>query len=159
MIRNTSKLSPTQLSCTTAIFVVGGFQFGSTWMIGLKWSLLFVPTWLEVQRSKAILFLNCCQFGARSLFGMKWSLWPVPTSLEVQQSKPVFFLTLYYSINYKKHFINVCITPQPCHSHFYVDCCQFCPRCMFRMKMELMACTDLVGGTTEQTCLFPNLIW
>ena len=26
------------------------------------------------------------------------------------------------------------------------------------LKMELMACSDLVGGTTEQSCIFPDLI-
>ena len=30
---------------------------------------------------------------------------------------------------------------------------------MFGLKMELMACADLVGGTKEKSCLFPGLIW
>ena len=34
-------------------------------------------------------------------------------------------------------------------SIFVVDCCQFGPNSMFVLKMELMACADLVGGTTE----------
>ena len=42
---------------------------------------------------------------------------------------------------------------------FVVDCCQFFPSWIFWLKMELMACADLVGGTTEQSCLFPYLIW
>ena len=53
-------------------------------------------------------------------FGWKWSLWSVPAWLEVQQSKAVFLLTLYDSINDMKQFRTVCITHQPCHSHF---CC------------------------------------
>ena len=40
-----------------------------------------------------------------------------------------------------------------------VDCCQFGPSLMFGLKMELMACADLVGGTTEQNCIFPDLKW
>ena len=40
---------------------------------------------------------------------------------------------------------------------FVVDCCQFGPSWIFGLKMELMVCTDLVGGTTEQSCLFPEL--
>ena len=122
-----------------------------------------------------------------------------------------------------KHFWTVCITPQPCHSHFcccllpiwpklhvwpenwayglcrlgwrynranlyfswpymivsmiwntsklsashlrrataifVVDCCQFSPCWMFGLKMELIVCDDLVGGTTDQSCIFPDLIW
>ena len=143
--------------------------------------------------------------------------------LAVQHSKAIFFLTLYGSINDMKYLWNICITTQPCHSHFccwllpiwpklgiwaengaydmyqigwryngsklyfywpyiivsmilktselsalhlsratatfVVDCCQFGPSWMFGLKMELMACANLVGGTTEQSCLFPNLIW
>ena len=41
---------------------------------------------------------------------------------------------------------------------FVVDCCQFGPSWMFGLKMELMACAGLVGGTTEQIYLFPDLI-
>ena len=41
---------------------------------------------------------------------------------------------------------------------FVVDCCQFAPNWMFGLEMELMACADLVGGTTEQSCPFPELI-
>ena len=42
---------------------------------------------------------------------------------------------------------------------FVVDCCQFGPSLMFGLKMELMACAGLVGGTTEQSYFFPDLIW
>ena len=41
---------------------------------------------------------------------------------------------------------------------FVVDCCKFGPRWMFGLKIELMACAGLVGGTTEQSCLFDDLI-
>ena len=41
---------------------------------------------------------------------------------------------------------------------FVVGCCQFCPSWIFGLKMELMAFSDLVGGTTEQSCLSIELI-
>ena len=41
---------------------------------------------------------------------------------------------------------------------FVVDCCQFGPSSMFGLKIELMVCADLVGGTTEKSCLFTDLI-
>ena len=51
------------------------------------------------------------------------------------------------------------ITPHPCHSHLFVDCCQFGPSWIFGLKMELMVCAGLVRGTMEKSCLFPGLIW
>ena len=51
----------------------------------------------------------------------------------------------------------VSITPQLYHSIFVVDCCQFGPSWIFGLKMELMVCADLVRGTTEKSCLFPDL--
>ena len=41
---------------------------------------------------------------------------------------------------------------------FVVDCCQFGPSWMFGLKMELMVSAGLVVVTTEQICLFPDLI-
>ena len=40
---------------------------------------------------------------------------------------------------------------------FVGDCCQFGPNWIFGLKIELMACADLFGGTTEQICLFLTL--
>ena len=42
---------------------------------------------------------------------------------------------------------------------FVVDGLHFSPSWFFWLKMELMACVDLVGGTTEKICLFPDPIW
>ena len=83
----------------------------------------------------------------------------MPDWLAVQLSKAVFFLNLYDSINDMKYFRN-CLyhtsaVPQP---FFVVDCYQFGPSWIFGLKMELMACAGLVVGTTEQSCLFPDLI-
>ena len=41
---------------------------------------------------------------------------------------------------------------------FDVGCCQFGPSWMFGLKMELTACADLVGGTTEESSIFHDLI-
>ena len=41
---------------------------------------------------------------------------------------------------------------------FVVDCYQFGSSWIFGLKMELMACAGLVGGKTEQSCIFPDLI-
>ena len=83
----------------------------------------------------------------------------MPIWLEVQRSKGVFFVTLYDSINdmkysgmYVLHFIRATVI-------FVVDCCQFGPSWIFGLKMELMACAGLVGGTTDKSCyIFPDLI-
>ena len=64
-----------------------------------------------------------------------------------------------------KHFWTVCITPQPCHSHSFVDYCQFGPSWMFRLKLKLMACAKLFGSTTKKSCIFSwpynivSMIW
>ena len=42
---------------------------------------------------------------------------------------------------------------------FVVDGCQFGPSGIFWLKIELMVCVGLVGGTTEQKCIFPDIIW
>ena len=70
------------------------------------------------------LLLNAPNLGLAGFLGWKWRLWPVPTCFAVQLSKSVFSLTLYDSFNDMKYFKNVCITPQPCHSHF---CCWLLP--------------------------------
>ena len=77
---------------------------------------------------------------------------------QTREKQHLFFLALYVSINDMILFLTLCITPQPCHSHLVVGCCQFGPSWMFGLKMELMVWSDLVDGTTEQSCLFPDLI-
>ena len=110
-------------------------NLAQTGFLGWKWSLWSVPTWLVVQRSKAVFFLNlnvsindmkyfwnCLHhtsavpqpflllIGANldqaGFLGWKWSLWSVSTWLAVQQSKDLFFLTIYDSINGMKYFQN-----------------------------------------------------
>ena len=91
-----------------------------------------MPTWLALQRSKAVFFLtlyniikkyetlpNClhhtsavtqlflvlmaANLALAEFLGRKMSLWSLQTWLKVQRSKAVFFLTLYESINDMKH--------------------------------------------------------
>ena len=58
IIWNNSKLSASHLSRATAIFVVDCCQFGPSCILGLKWSLWNVPTWLAVQWSIAIFIMT-----------------------------------------------------------------------------------------------------
>ena len=65
------------------------------------------------------LLLISANLAQAGFLGWKWSLWPVVAWLVLQRRKYVFLLTLYDSINNTKYWLNVCITPQPCHMHFY----------------------------------------
>ena len=80
--------------------------------------------------------------------GLTWSLWPMPAWLAVQQSKAVFFMTLYVSINDITHPKLSVLHLSPTTAIIVVDWCQFGPSWIFGLKLELMACTDLVGATT-----------
>ena len=82
----------------------------------------------------------------------------MPAWLALQRSKAVFLLTLYDSINDIKYLKRAALHLSPATAIFVVGCCQFGPSWIFGLKMELMACAGLVGGTTEQSCLFPDLI-
>ena len=39
-----------------------------------------------------------------------------------------------------------------------VDCCQYGPSWILGLKMELMDCANFVGGTTEQSSIFLDII-
>ena len=82
----------------------------------------------------------------------------MPAWLAVQRSIAVFFLKLYVSINDMKYFRTVSIFFSRATSILIVDWCQFGPSWIFGLKMELIACAGMVGGTTEQRYLFPRLI-
>ena len=82
----------------------------------------------------------------------------MPAWLAVERSKDVILLNLYDSFNDMKYFQN-CLhhtssVPQPIYLLIGANLAQ----AVFLGKMELMVCSDLVGGTTEQSCLFPDLI-
>ena len=82
----------------------------------------------------------------------------MPTWLAVQQSQTVILLTLYDSINDMKSSEISASQLSPAIAIFVVDCCQFGPSWIFGLKMKLTTCAGLVDGTTEQSCLFPDLI-
>ena len=153
MIWNTDELSASHLIRATAIFVVDCCQFGPSWIFGLKMELMACASLVGSTTEQSCIFTdiiwyyqwyetlpNCLHYTSAmpkpfllfvaanlaitGFLGWKWSLWPVPAWLAVQRSKAVFFLTLYYSINDMKYFLNVFITPQTCHSHF---CCWLLP--------------------------------
>ena len=142
-----SKFSALHLSRVTVIFVVSWCQFGPRCIFGLKigayglcrlgwcynranlsfpWPYIIVSMiWntyemfaLQLTRATAFYLLIAANLTQAGFLGWKWSLWPIPDWLKVQRSKAVFFLTLYDIINDMKYFWNVCIAPQPCHSHF-----------------------------------------
>ena len=82
----------------------------------------------------------------------------MPTWLAVQRSKSVLFLTLYVIINGKNNSELSALQLSRAIAIFVVDCCQSVNNWIFGLKMELMVCAGLVGGTTEQSCIFPYLI-
>ena len=153
MILNTYEVSTLHLSRATAIINVDCCKFGLCWMFGMKMELMACAGLVDSKTEQSCIFpdliwyyqwyaklLNCLHHTwdaphpcllliAVNLSQVwflcwKWSLWPVPTWLVVQRSKAVFFLILYDIINDMEQFWNVCITPQPCHSHF---CCWLLP--------------------------------
>ena len=82
----------------------------------------------------------------------------MPAWLEVQRSKSFFLLTLNDSVNDMKYFRNclhhTSVVPQP---FLLLLAANLAPSWMFGLKIELMVCDGLVGGTMEQSCLFPGL--
>ena len=82
----------------------------------------------------------------------------MPTWLTVQRSKAVFpcpyklvSMILDNSELSQLHLIRTTAI-------FVVDDWEFGPSWIFGLKMELMPCSSLVGGKTDQRCLFPDLI-
>ena len=188
MIWNTSELSASHLSRATAIFVVDCCQFGPIWIVRWKWSLWPVPAWLAVQRSKAIYFLTLYDsindmkyFQTISITPQPWHIqfccwllpiWPyLDCSAEIR-SYGMCRLGWQYNgvkLSFYSSYIRVSMiwnnSELPAlHLYratviFVVDCFQFGHSWIVWMKTDLMACADLVGGTTEQGCLFPDPIW
>ena len=159
-----------------------------TGFLGWKWSLWSVPDWLAVQRSKYVFFLAlhdiindmkhfwtvlitssvpqpfllliAANLALTGFLGWKWSLLSVPAWLEVDRKKSCLLPNLIWKYQWYE------ILTKLSASHlirataiFVVDCCQFGPSWIFGLKMELMACANLVGGKIEQSCRFPDLIW
>ena len=149
MIWNTSELYAWHLSHATANFVIDCCQYGPSWIFGLKMELIACASlvggtteqnshfphriwyyqWYELLLKflhststlpQPFLLLIGANLAQAGYLGWKWSVWHVPDWLAVA----VFLLTLYDGINDMKKSQTVCITPQPCHSHF---CCWWLP--------------------------------
>ena len=188
MIWNTSELSASHLSRVSAIFVDDCCQFGPSLMFKLEMELMASPDWLAVPQSKALIFLIlydninvithfwtvCITPQPCHSHVCCWliPIWPI---LDVWAEIGAYGLCqlgrrcngaelcYYWSYMIVSMIWN---TSEMSASHlsratafFVVDCCQFGPSWIFVLKMELMACADLVAGTTEQSCIFPDLIW
>ena len=149
IICNTAELSASHRRRATAMSIVACCRFVSTLIFGLKTKLMacvelvggtteqscFFPDliwyyqWYETLPNcmhytsavpQPFLSLIADNLSPTGFLGWKRSLWSVLTWLEVKRIKAVCSLTLYESINDMKHFRTVCITREPCHSHF---CC------------------------------------
>ena len=156
--------------------------------LGWKWSLWPVQAWLAVQRRRVVFFLilydsikymkylwNFCITPQPCHSHFCCWLLPIWPKLDVWAENGVYGLCrlgwryngakLSFSLSYmilsmiwntsELSALHLkCVT-----AIFVVDGCQFGPSCIFGLKMEHMACADLIGGTTEQICFFPDLIW
>ena len=167
MILNTSEVSASYHSRITAIFVVDCYQFDPSWMFGLKWSLWHVPTWLTVQRSKAVFFMTlhvsindmkhywtvCITPQPRHRHFFCWWL-PILHKLDFWAENGAYGMcrlgwryngaNLYFSRTYM--LASMIWNPSELSalhlsrvtSFLLLDCCQFGPSWMFGLKMESM---------------------
>ena len=113
---------------------------------------------LHLSRSTAIIFVDCCQFGPRWIFGLKMELMACAGLVGGTTEQSCIFP----EIISKHQVYEILLKLSPSHlsratAIFVVDGCQFCPSWIFKLKIELMACSDLVGGTKEQICIFNDL--
>ena len=182
MIKDTPKLSLSNLSRATAIYVVDCSQFGPSWIFGLKMELMACAD--LVGGTMDILILNVIindmkHFQTVSITTRRchshlccWLLliWPFLGVRAENWGYGICGLgwrynreNLYFSRPYMLLLMIWNISELPA-SHlsrsraiFVVDCCQFGPFWIFGLNMELMACADLVGGITEQSCLVLSL--
>ena len=103
------------------------------------------------------LLLIAANLAQAGCLGWKWSLRPVPAWLTVQRSKAVFFWPyMILSMIWNTSQLSPAELSRAT-AIFVVGGCQIDPSGMLGLKMELMACADLVGGTTEQRCIFTEL--
>ena len=157
-------------------------------LLGWKWSLWPMPTWLAVQQSKAVFFLTLydsindmyliCNFCITPqpchIHFCCWLL-PIWPKLDFWAENGAYGLCrLGWRYNGAKKYVSwpymivsmiwntseiSSLHLSPATAILVVDCCQFGPSWIFGLKMELIVCASLVGGTTEQSCLFPDLTW
>ena len=171
-----------------AILVLIAANLTITGFLGWKWSLWPVPAWLALRRSKAVFFLAlyysindmkyfrtvsitpqpchshfCCwllpiwpkldfwaENGAYGLCRIGWRY----NGAKMYFYWPYMIVSMIWNISELS-----ALHLSRATAILVVDCCQFGPNWIFGLKMDLMACASLVGGTTEQSCLFHDLIW
>ena len=128
--------------------------------------MIFLMIWytskmsaLHLSRSTSIFVVDCCQIGPNWIFGLKMELMACANLVGGTTNHRCLFLALYDSIKDMKLLLFINIAPHRATAIFVVDCFKFGPSWIFELKIELMACADLVGGSTEKICLFPELIW
>ena len=146
-----------------------------------------MPTWLAVQRIKAVFVLTlhvsindmkhwqtlcikpqpchshfCCWllpiwpkldfFGETGAYGLCWLGWGYNRS-KLSFSWPYMSVSMIWNSSKlsASHLSRITAI-------LVLDCCQFGPSWIFGLKIELMACADLVGSTTDQSCLFRDLV-
>ena len=145
--------------------------------LGWKWSLWPVPAWLAVQRSKDVFFLtlydsiNDMKFLwtvciTSQPFYSHFCCWllPIWPKLDFWAENGAYGLCrLVWRYNGEKLYVTwpyrivsmIWYNSELSASRLsrstaiiVVDCCQFGPSWISGLKMELMACAGLVGGTT-----------
>ena len=178
MIWNTSELSALHLSRATAISVVDCCQFGPSWMFGLKMELMVCAGLVGGTTEESYLFywpymivsmiwntsetfsippqpchshFSCwflliwpklnfwAENGAYGLCGLGWRY----NGAKLFFSWPYIIVSMIIN-TYELSPSNL----SRATAIFVVDWCQFGPSWMFGLKMELMVCAGLVGGTT-----------
>ena len=185
MIWNTYELSASQLSRVTAIYVVDGYQFGPSWIFGLKMELMACASLVGGTTEQSVIFpdLTCSYQLYVTLMNClhHTSAVPQPFLLLIaanlalagflgwNRAYGLCWLGCWYN-GAKLYFYwpymlvsMIWNTSEFFELHlsrvtaiFIVDCCQFGLSWLFWLKMELMASARLVGGTMEQRCLFPD---
>ena len=122
----------------------------------MVWNNSVMSEW-HLSRATAI---GCCQFGPIWIFEQKNGAYGLCrigwgyNGADIYFSWPYVIFSIIWNTSELSELHLSCAT-----AIFVVDCCQFGPNRIFGLKIELIACTDLVGGTTEHSCTFPDLIW
>ena len=179
MIWNISEMSALHLICATVIFVVDCCQFCSNWVFGLEMELMACADLVGVTTDEDFFFLFlydsingmkhfwtvwittqpchsnfCCWllpiclyldvWAENGAYGLRWLVW------RYNGAKLYFpWPNMILSMIWKSFEISV-LHLSRATVIFVVDCCQFRPNWMFWLKMELMACANLVGGELFQ---------
>ena len=115
---------------------------------------------LHLSCATAIFVVDCCQFGPSWIFGLKMELMACAGLVDGTTDQRFIFPDLIWYYQWYETLLKLSASHlSGATAIFVVDCCQFCPSWIFGLKMELMACAYLVGGTTDKISMFPEIIW